>query len=97
MTRKNLIDSLAEQSGLYKNTAAEFLAAFQKVVTNALVNGETVPLDGIGKFMAKDVPERIARNPKTGNQIIIPPRKIIKFKPSGVISDILANKRSVNE
>lgn len=90
MVKKELIDRLSERSGLYKKDTEILLDALEEVITDAMVNGEIIPIMNVGKFMTKIVPEREARNPKTGEKVIVPAHRTMKFKQSNVMKDILS-------
>lgn len=82
MNQTQLIDAIATQSGLTKACAAKCLKALTDAITNSLESGEEVSLSGLGKFSAKKRLERVGRNPKTGEQVVIPAHKTPAFRAS---------------
>ena len=72
-----------------------------KEISDAIVSGETVKLSSFGSFMIRDKGLRVGRNPKTGREVPIPPRRVTVFKPSNImksrINDGLAAKPAQTE
>lgn len=87
MNKSELINSIAEHAGLSKVDARKALDAFTLSVENALVNGDKVSLVGFGTFSTIDKAERSGINPATKTQIIIPAKKVVKFKPGTELSE----------
>lgn len=87
MTKLELIDKLAEESGITKAQAERGLAAICRIISNALVNGDSVAIPGIGKFEVKERAERKGRNPSTGESVIIPASKAVTFKATKTLKD----------
>ncbi len=81
MNRKQLVDALAAKTGASKKDADAFVSAFQEVVVEALKSGDSVTLTGFGVFKVVERPARQARNPRTGQPIDVPARKVPQFKP----------------
>lgn len=80
MNKTQLIDAMAEGSGLSKADAKRALEAFVGATTNSLKAGDKVALVGFGSFSVAERSERTGRNPKTGATIQIPAKKVVKFK-----------------
>ena len=80
MNRKELIGALSEKLGVTKVKAEETLNGFLEVFEETLVAGEEIGLVGFGKFEVKVKEARVGRNPKTGESINIPAKKVVKFK-----------------
>ncbi len=87
MNKPELIKSISEKSGLSKKDSEIALDAFINVVSDALVNGDTVKIVGFGNFTVKDRAERNGRNPSTGEEITIPAKKSPIFKFSKNLKD----------
>lgn len=87
MNKPELIKSISEKSGLSKKDSEIALDAFINVVSDALVNGDTVKIVGFGNFTVKDRAERNGRNPSTGEEITIPAKKLPIFKFSKNLKD----------
>jgi DNA-binding protein HU-beta len=82
MNQTDLMKSMREL-GLNKPLAGNVLAALAQQVAAALKRGERVVLPGIGTFQVKQRAARMGRNPKTGEAIQIPAKKVVQFKPAG--------------
>jgi len=82
MNKKELIASIAEIAEIKKVEAEKALNAFIEVVTEALSEGERVKIVGFGTFYVTERAERSGRNPRTGEEIRIPAKKVVKFKQS---------------
>ena len=87
MNKSELIDSIADKSGLTKADAGRALDGFLGAVTEALQNGDSVALVGFGTFAVKDRAERKGRNPQTGAEITIKAAKIPSFKAGKTLKD----------
>ena len=89
MNKAQLVESIAERSQLTKTQAESALNALVESVTHALKNGETVALVGFGTFEARNRASRTGRNPKTGEDIVIPASIVPAFKPGKALKDAL--------
>ncbi|WP_230660085.1 HU family DNA-binding protein [Psychrobacter sp. I-STPA10] len=89
MNKSELVDSIAEKSGLNKTQATEALNAMMESIGEALEEGETVSLVGFGTFSVKDRKARTGRNPKTGEPLEIPASKVPGFKAGKGLKDRL--------
>lgn len=81
MNKKELINAMSVESGLNKTDSKKALNAFFSVVTKALESGDKVSLVGFGTFSVGVRNERNGVNPTNGQPIIIPCKKVAKFKP----------------
>ena len=81
MTKADIVKILAEQGGLTRREAAATLSVVLDGIVEALMNGEKVELRGFGSFRIRQRDERTGRNPKTGDKVHVPPKKIPYFKP----------------
>ena len=89
MNKNDLVDAVAEQTGLAKSDAARAVEALLGAVTDALRKGETVTLSGFGSFVAKTRAARTGRNPRTGEAIAIPASRAPAFKAGKGLKDAL--------
>ncbi len=89
MTKIELIDQVAEKVELPKKEVEKILETIIGSVQSALKNGEKVSLTGLGTFVVKEKKARIARNPKTGEQVQVPPKKSAKFKPGKELKELI--------
>ena len=83
LTKANLIDSVSSQSGFTKKQSTDIVETIIGSMKDALSTGEDVLISGFGKFCVKDKAERKGRNPATGNDQMLPARKVVTFKCSG--------------
>ncbi len=89
MTKADIADVVYERTGLSRGQAAEVVQAIMHVCREALQQGEEIAIQGFGRFAIRQKHERVGRNPKTGQAIAIPPRKVVTFKPSRLLRDVL--------
>ncbi len=80
MNKAQLIDAMASKSGLSKNDSKKALEAFIDSVTDALKANDRIQLVGFGSFSVAERSARTGRNPRTGEVINIPAKKVVKFK-----------------
>ena len=85
LTRAELTEAVYEEVGLSRNESAELVEAVLGEMSNALVRGESVKISSFGSFTIRNKSERIGRNPKTGEEVPITPRRVVIFKPSHVL------------
>ena len=85
MTRAQLSESIYQEVGLSRNESAELLEMILDEVSSALVRGETVKISSFGSFSVRQKGERVGRNPKTGEEVPILPRKVLVFRPSQLL------------
>lgn len=87
MTKADLVDEIADRTGLTKKDVAETVDEFLEAVSRALVQGKHIEIRGFGTFKVKDRRPRIARNPRTGDQVQVPSRRVPVFKVSKELKD----------
>ncbi|MGP1478899.1 MAG: HU family DNA-binding protein [Capnocytophaga sp.] len=87
MNKTELIDAIVEASGLSKVDAKKAVEAFFTSVETALKKGDKVSIVGFGSWSVADKEARDARNPRTGEIIKVPAKKVVKFKPGAELSD----------
>lgn len=87
MNKSELISSMAEKSGLTKADAGKALDALIASVTEGLTGGDRIALVGFGSWTVEERSARTGRNPRTGEEIQIPAKKVVKFKPGAGLSD----------
>jgi integration host factor subunit alpha len=83
-TKSDIIDDIVVKTGLDRKTAAEGFETFMEIIKTCLNNGEGVSLSGFGRFSVREKRARRGRNPKTGEEIMITPRRSISFSLSNV-------------
>ena len=89
MNKNELIDSMAEQSGMTKADSAKALDAFITSISQALKKGDEIRLIGFGIFSVTKREAKTARNPRTGETIKVPAKKQAKFKAGKFLQDSL--------
>lgn len=85
VTRAQLAETIYAQVGLSRNDSAELLETVLERMSKALEAGEPVKLSGFGTFSVRQKGRRIGRNPKTGIEVPILPRRVLTFRPSQVL------------
>lgn len=80
MTKKDVIMTLSEKTSLTKKDAERALNAFFETIEESMARGEEVSFTGFGKFEVRERAERTARNPRTGEEIKVPAKKVVVFK-----------------
>ena len=94
MTRSELIMKVYEDLEGYTRKQTEIIVeTFFDAIKSALMKGEKVELRGFGNFKVKTRKPRQARNPKTGEQVEVPPRRVIHFKPGRELKEALNSKK----
>jgi len=87
MNKAELIDAIADESGLTKADSKKALDALVKTASITLKKGENITLVGFGSFSVAQRSARIGRNPQTGKEIKIAAKKAVKFKPGSELSE----------
>ena len=87
LTKKDLIEQVSTELGFLRNRSAEIVQSAIEIVKSSLVSGDDVLISGFGKFCVKDKSERKGRNPATGEDAILPARRVVTFKCSGKLRD----------
>ncbi len=87
ITRADLSEAVYQKVGLSRSESAALVESFLNEISERLEQGETVKLSSFGSFIVRQKNQRIGRNPKTGEEVPIPPRKVLVFKPSNVLKD----------
>ena len=85
LTRADLAEAIYSQVGLSRNESAALLETVLERMTAALATGEPVKIAAFGTFLVRQKGQRIGRNPKTGVEVPILPRKVLAFRPSQVL------------
>lgn len=85
VTRAQLGEAVYQEVGLSRNESGDLVEAVLKEISDALVRGESVKISSFGSFSVRSKGERIGRNPKTGEEVPILPRKVLVFRASHVL------------
>ena len=98
LTRADLAEAVFQKVGLPRNESAELVEMVIRQIVNGLERGETVKLSSFGSFGIRQKGERIGRNPKTGEEVPITPRRVLVFRASKImktqINDALTKKNT---
>lgn len=92
ITRADLADAVYEQVGLSRNRSSDLVETVLEEISQSLVSGEAVKISSFGSFSIREKGERIGRNPKTGVEVPILPRKVLVFRASHVLKDRINGK-----
>lgn len=91
LTRADLADTINRKIGLSR---ADFMNLVEQIIdrmTDSLMKGDNVKISGFGSFVLRDKKERIGRNPKTGVEVPITPRRVMTFRASQLLKERIAN------
>ena len=93
LTRSDIADELYNIIGLSHNESSEIVELFFEEILQCFEKGEEVKLTSFGTFKIREKKERIGRNPKTGVEAKISPRKVVTFKPSSYIKEKIIKEK----
>jgi integration host factor subunit alpha len=85
VTRADLSEAVYQRVGLSRTESAALVESVLGEICDCLAGGETVKLSSFGSFIVRDKGQRVGRNPKTGIEVPIDPRRVMVFKPSNVL------------
>ena len=97
VTRADLAESVFRKVGLSRTESAELVETVIDEICNAIVRGEMVKLSSFATFQVRDKNERIGRNPKTGEEVPISPRRVMTFKASNVLKQRILKSHAVRK
>jgi integration host factor subunit alpha len=89
LTRADLSESVHRQIGLSRTESADLVKLVLDEVSDALAKGENVKLSSFGTFMVRAKRGRVGRNPKTGVEVPITPRRVLVFRPSQIMRNLV--------
>ncbi len=92
-TKAHISETIRESLDIPKSQAAAIVENLLGIIKGTLKNGEDVMISGFGKFCVRKKKERRGRNPATGEDLILRPRKVVTFKCSGKLRDRVNGKR----
>lgn len=87
VTRAQLSEAVYQEVGLSRNESADLVESVLNEVADALARGEMVKISSFGSFQVRSKGERVGRNPKTGEEVPILPRRVLVFRASHVLKD----------
>ena len=83
LTKSHLIDAISEQNGFTRKKSIETVEIILEIIKSKIASGEDVMISGFGKFCVREKRERRGRNPATGEDMTLAPRRVVTFKCSG--------------
>ena len=92
VTRADLSEAVYQEVGLSRNESADLVEAVLAEVSNALIRGDMVKISSFGSFQVREKGQRVGRNPKTGEEVPILPRKVLVFRASHVLKNRINKK-----
>lgn len=92
-TRADLTEAVYQQVGLSRHECSQLVESVLETIGQRLEEGETVKLSSFGTFLVREKNERVGRNPKTGEEVPITPRRVLSFRPSHVLKERINEER----
>lgn len=89
VTRADLVEALAKRANMQRSDANRLLTRMLEMMQDSLVDGETVKLSRFGNFNVRAKRQRVGRNPKTGEEVPITPRRVVTFRPSQMLREFV--------
>ena len=90
LTKNDIIEEIRTKNGFSRNKSIETVEILLGIIKQTLASGEDVMVSGFGKFCVKEKSERKGRNPATGGDMMLAPRKVVTFKCSGKLRERVA-------
>jgi integration host factor subunit alpha len=90
LTRMDLSEAVFREVGLSRNESAQLVESVLAHLSGALASGDSVKISSFGTFNVRDKAARVGRNPKTGEEVPIHPRRVLTFRPSHLMKDRIA-------
>ncbi|MCF8474480.1 MAG: integration host factor subunit alpha [Emcibacter sp.] len=92
VTRADLSEAVYQEVGLSRSESADLVESILNEISKKLVEGVNVKISSFGSFIVRSKDGRIGRNPKTGEEVPIEPRKVLVFRPSQVLKQQVSNR-----
>ena len=87
LTKAQIVDTIQNHLGLSRKNSSDLVETLLEIMKKTLENGEDILISGFGKFCVKTKKERKGRNPATGDDMMLAPRKVVTFKCSGKLRE----------
>ena len=97
ITRADLSESVFQEVGLSRNESSDLVETILGEVVEALARGESVKISSFGSFTVRDKGQRVGRNPKTGQEVPILPRRVLVFRASNVLKSLINGAAGENK
>ncbi len=97
MTKQEIVSMVYEKLGFSKRESSDIVEHFFEIIKHSLAEGENVKISGLGSFVVKDKRARKGRNPQTGEEIQIAPRRVLNFHLSQVLKDEINGNSNHND
>ena len=94
MTKADIVEHIYERVGFSKKESAELVEKVFEIIKETLAEGEKVKISGFGNFVVREKNARKGRNPQTGEEIRLAARRVLTFKPSLVLKNILNDEHA---
>ncbi len=94
LTRADLADAVVQKVGLPRNESADLVEMVLDEIIGSLERGDSVKLSSFGSFGIREKSERMGRNPKTGEEVPITPRRVLVFRASNIMKERINNALS---
>jgi len=92
VTRADLADAIVRKVNLQRNDANRLLTSLLSLIEEALINGDHVKLSRFGNFTVRQKNQRLGRNPKTGKEVPITPRRVVTFRASQMLREYVESE-----
>jgi len=92
LPKAQIIDRIRDEIGFTRNESFEIVETLMELIKGTLESGEDVLISGFGKFCVRQKRERRGRNPATGDELILAPRKVVTFQCSGKLREKINGK-----
>ena len=97
VTRVELYDAVYRTVGLSRSESSVMVELVLNEISDSVARGETVKLSSFGTFVVRQKGKRIGRNPKTGTEVPISPRRVVAFKASAIMKQQINGDRSISK
>ena len=87
LTKAHIVEAICEQIGFNKKQSAEAVESLLEIIKRSLESGEDILISGFGKFCVNEKQARRGRNPATGDDLMLTPRRVVTFKCSGKLRE----------
>lgn len=89
LTKSQIVEKIRTSTNSSRNKSSETVETLLEIIKKTLASGDAVLISGFGKFCVKEKSERRGRNPATGDDMMLAPRKVVTFKCSGKLRDMI--------